>query len=204
MHRFLETICIHDGQPLHLPWHQRRVDATLKHFYPKEYSQHEPFPLFEIVLSCNFPATGNLRCRIEYDLHNLAVEFFPYIPRVINSLQLIAAPSGYDYRYKYADRKVLEDLYAQRGDADDILITRNGWITDTSIANIAFRKGERWYTPSQPLLAGTTWKRLVSKGILISRPIHNHDIRRYDAFKIFNAMIDFEDSNQMPVRSIVV
>lgn len=97
-------------------------------------------------------------------------------------------PVGYDYSYKYADRSVLEDLFSQRKDADDILITRDGWITDTSIANIAFRKNDRWYTPSIPLLAGTTWKRLVSSGVLIPRPIHQDDLLRFDTFRIFNAM----------------
>lgn len=110
-------------------------------------------------------------------------------------------PAGYDYSYKYADRTVLENLFSQRRDADDILLTRDGWITDTSIANIAFRKGDRWYTPSIPLLAGTTWKRLVSGGVLIPRPIHQDDLLRYDAFRIFNAMNDW-GINEHSIRSI--
>lgn len=113
------------------------------------------------------------------------------------------APKGYDYRYKLADRKVLEDLFEQRGDADDILITRDGWITDTSIANIAFRKNNRWYTPSFPLLAGTTWKRLVSTRQLIPRPIHQKDIRHFDAFKIFNAMNDWDGKEVNPATNII-
>ena len=116
---------------------------------------------------------------------------------------MIEAPIGFDYRYKYADRKVLEQLFAQRGDADDILITRNGWITDTSIANIAFRKGDRWYTPSFPLLAGTSWKRLVAADVLIPRPIHQKDIDRYDAFKVFNAMNDWEEASEQPTFAIL-
>jgi 4-amino-4-deoxychorismate lyase len=189
---FLETICIKNGQPLHLEYHQRRVDATLLHFFPSTPSEDNTFNLGDILTNCSMPSSGIYRCRMIYDLNTISVEFFAYTPRVINSLQLIEAPAGYDYWYKYAGRKVLEDLFAQRGDADDILITRDGWITDTSIANIAFRKGDRWYTPSIPLLAGTTWKRLVSNGILIPRPIHQNDIRRYDAFKLFNVMNDWE------------
>ena len=188
MHQFLETICIRDGQPMHLDWHQRRVDATLNHFYPDVPIEESTFPLLEILSTCDIPQVGLFRCRILYDINAIGIDFFPYEPRLINTLRLIEAPAGYDYRYKYADRKILEDLFSQRGDADDILITRDGWITDTSIANIAFRKGDRWYTPSIPLLAGTTWKRLVSNGILIPRPIHQDDVQRFDAFRIFNAM----------------
>ena len=116
---------------------------------------------------------------------------------------MIEAPLDFDYRYKYADRKILEELFAQRGEADDILITRDGWITDTSIANIAFRKDDRWYTPSIPLLAGTTWKRLIATGILIPRPIHQSDVHHYDAIKIFNAMSGWEDSIEVQASKII-
>ncbi len=188
---FLETICIRDGYPQHLDWHQRRVDATLNHFFPTTQPEENTFHLHEILSSCSIPATGLYRCKIIYDLNSISVEFFPYTPRVIDTLQLIEMPAGYDYSYKFADRTVLEDLFSQRRDADDILLTRDGWITDTSIANIAFRNGDRWYTPSIPLLAGTTWKRLVSSGVLIARPIHQDDLLRFDAFRIFNAMNDW-------------
>lgn len=202
MHQLLETICVKDSHPLHLDWHQRRVDATLKHFYPTIAHDEDLFHLIDILASCDIPGTGIYRCRIVYDINSISVEFFPYESRPVKSLRLIEAPEGYDYRYKYADRKVIDDLFAQRGDADDILITRDGWITDTSIANIAFRKGDRWYTPSVPLLAGTTWKRLVASGVLIPRSIHQSDIRHYNAYKIFNAMNDWENSIEAPTSKI--
>jgi 4-amino-4-deoxychorismate lyase len=81
-------------------------------------------------------------------------------------------------------------------------MTRHGWITDTSIANIAFRKKDRWYTPANPLLAGTTWRRLIKEDILIPRPIHQSDIPHFDAFKIFNAMNDWEKTMEGPVDQI--
>ena len=37
---------------------------------------------------------------------------------------------------------------------DEILITRNGLLTDTSIANIALFNGKEWHTPKHPLLKG--------------------------------------------------
>jgi 4-amino-4-deoxychorismate lyase len=188
---------------MHLDWHQRRVDATLNYFYPSEAKESEAFPLHEILSSCSIPDEGVYRCRIVYDLNALSVEFFQYTSRSIESLKLVVAPPGYDYRYKYADRKVLEELYAQRGEADDILITREGWITDTSIANIAFRIAERWYAPSMPLLAGTTWKRLVSSGLLIPRPIHQTEIKLFEAFRIFNAMNDW-DTPEKSIRTILI
>jgi 4-amino-4-deoxychorismate lyase len=120
------------------------------------------------------------------------VTFAAYSPKNIQKLKLVEIPDGYDYRFKYADRRIIDDLYSKRGDADDILMTRQGWITDTSIANIAFRKNDRWYTPALPLLAGTTWKRLIAEGKLIPRPIHSSEIGQMDGFKIFNAMNEIE------------
>jgi len=201
VHQFLETIYILNGKPRYLDWHQKRVDATLSHFSPQGNTEENTFPLAEILGACNIPTSGMYRCRIRYDLNAIEVEFFPYTPRRINTLRLIEAPVGYDYRFKYADREVLEQLFAQRGDADDILITRDGWITDTSIANISFRKGNRWYSPSKPLLAGTTWKRLIADGILIPRPIHQSELYHFDSFRIFNAMNDW-GGEEYELRSI--
>jgi 4-amino-4-deoxychorismate lyase len=115
---------------------------------------------------------------------------------------LVDLPSGFDYSYKYVDRRALDELFAQRGEQDDILILRDGLITDTSVGNVAFCKNDRWFTPSMPLLAGTTWKRLVRSGILIPRPIHQNDLLRYDAFKIFNAMNDWSEVEEHSVRNI--
>jgi 4-amino-4-deoxychorismate lyase len=38
---------------------------------------------------------------------------------------------------------------------DDIIIVRNGFVTDASYANLIFRKGDEWFTPATFLLAGT-------------------------------------------------
>jgi 4-amino-4-deoxychorismate lyase len=116
---------------------------------------------------------------------------------------LVDLPSGFDYSYKYVDRRALDELFARRGEQDDILMLRDGWITDTSVGNIALCKKNRWFTPAIPLLAGTTWKRLVSSGVLIPRSIHHNDLLRFDAFKIFNAMNDWSEGAEYPVRNIV-
>lgn len=192
MSRFLETICIRDGHPQHLEWHQHRLNATLDHFYASFDPADQHFQLIELVHRHVVQTTGIFRCRVIYDIDHLHIEILPYSPRVVTSLKLVALPSGFDYSYKYANRAVIEALYSHRGDADDILMTRHGYVTDTSIANLALRKGSRWYTPSRPLLAGTTWKRLVSAGDLIPRPIHVEDLDQFEKLRIFNAMGDIE------------
>ena len=197
---FIETICIQDGIPQNLMWHQQRIDATLRKFY----SSTIPFLLQTEIAAHNFPKQGKIKCRIVYDKEIKEISFSLYPPKTISALQCIEIPEGYNYPYKFADRSVIDDLFAQKGIADDILMTHHGYILDTSIANIAFQKNDRWYTPSLPLLAGTTWKRLISTGVLIPRPIHQREIRQFDSFKLFNAMNDWEEVDKISCEEILL
>src|SRR5688572_7445544 len=172
--RFLETICIRDGLTMHLDWHQRRVNSTLSHFYP---GHHHSWDLGECIKIPSQYSQGQVRCRILYDVHHLSIHFHTYQPRKIETLKMVVAPPGFEYRYKYSDRTVLEGLYELRDSCDDILITsQEGWILDTSVANIAFQRKGRWYSPFIPLLAGTSWKRLVAERILTPQPINRRDL----------------------------
>lgn len=77
----------------------------------------------------------------------------PYAVRHVHSLALMQADT-IDYTYKSAGREPLNCLFALRGACDDILIVKQGLLTDTSIANIALSDGTHWYTPAHPLLKG--------------------------------------------------
>jgi len=196
MNEFLETICILNGIPQHLEWHQRRIDSTF-HFC---MSHATPFQLVSALTLYDLPGQGKIKCSVHYATEIIDVTFAPYSPKIVQHLRLIEIPSDYDYRFKFADRRVIEDLFSKRDTSDDILMTRSGWITDTSIANIAFRKNDRWYTPSNPLLAGTTWKRLIAEEILIPRPIHQSELDQLDGFKIFNAMNDWGKVEEVEIN----
>ena len=196
---FLETIRILNGETKYIDWHQRRVDATMRHFYP---AHHHSWDLNSCIEVPSEFQSGVVRCRITYDAHLFSIHYYRYEPRKINSLKLVEAPAGFDYRYKFADRYIFEDLFAGKNDADDILITVDGWIKDTSVANIAIQCNGRWYTPSIPLLAGTTWKRLVSSGILTPCPIHISQLKKYKVLRPFNAMNDWDECSELSVRNI--
>lgn len=199
MKQFLETICIREGIPRHLEWHQRRVDATIKKFFPAHLHSWKLHDCIEVP---NEFLKGLARCRIQYDAHYFSIQYCPYLLRDIKTLKIVGAPLGLEYSFKYAERSNINALYDLKEDCDDILISRNDWVTDTSIANIAFLGEKKWYTPSLPLLAGTTWKRLVSEGIIFPRPIHREEITSFKSFKIFNALIDFEESIPLPTNYI--
>ncbi len=132
------------------------------------------------------------RCRIVYDATSIEIEYIPYQKREIRRLQAIRA-DALEYPLKYADRSELERLFAQRGDADDILIVKNGLIKDTTIANVAFFDGHQWLTPKHPLLQGTTRARLLDENKIVEREITIDDLHDFTHFALMNAMIGFEE-----------
>lgn len=185
MCRFIETICIENGQVLNLPRHQQRMNATRTCFFG-------PLPALRLEDYIRQPnnENGRIRCRVTYGQEVLDVAYFTYQVRPIQSLKLVEGDET-DYRYKYADRSVLEALFAQRGEADDILIVRDGFVTDISIANIALWDGERWYTPARPLLPGTRRAELLEQGILTEKDIPVDTIWQYQKVSLLNAMLHF-------------
>lgn len=152
----------------------------------------------------DLPQQGKIKCSIHYEEEINEVLISKYTSKKTEHLKLVEIPAGFDYRFKFADRKIIDELFSKKGYADDILMTRHGWVLDTSIANIAFRKNNRWFTPSNPLLAGTTWKRLIKNGVIIPRPIHQNDIDQFDGYKVFNAMNAWEEAEERNCRGILM
>jgi len=137
---------------------------------------------------------GLVRCRVLYVQSIEVVEFFPYQPRRINSLKLVYDDS-IDYSLKYNNRDTLNRLVQMKGNCDEILIVKNGYITDTSYTNICFYDGTHWHTPSAPLLKGTKREQLIEKGIIIEAEIKPDDLLKYSNAMLINAMLDFDEKN---------
>lgn len=184
MCQFVETIRIADGQIFRLNLHQQRLERTLAHFAP-----YIKVPRIELLLN-DIPHQGLYKTRICYDTQgHTEVAYHPYNIRTIKSLQLVA-DNNIDYSYKFENRSCLANLQNRRGNCDEILIVRNGLITDTSYTNIAFNDGSEWYTPSTPLLAGIMRQYLLECGCLKERDIRPEDLSNFSEAAMFNAMID--------------
>ena len=83
----------------------------------------------------------------------------------------------------------LSRLLLQKGDADEIIIVKNGRLTDTSYSNIALFDGNRWVTPAHPLLKGTMRQSLIDKGLLEEKDIMAEDFPKYLEVRLINAMM---------------
>lgn len=178
----LETICCVDGTARNLSYHQNRLDHSLKYLgIPHR---------FDLVSLITPPVDGLYRCRFVYGDSDYSIDYIPYCPRPIVSLKPVNA-DHLEYSLKYTDRENLNSLFELRGECDDVLIVRNGYLTDTTIANIALYIDNKWITPQSPLLEGTTRARLLDEGFLSTAPLRLSDVPRASKVAIFNAMIGF-------------
>ena len=115
----------------------------------------------------------------------------PYQMRMVASLRLVTSDK-IDYSYKRTNREELNELFGRKGNADDILIVKDGYLTDTSIANIALYDGNSWYTPAHPLLRGTKRAELLDNQLIVEKDISWLQLDDYTHIMLFNAMIDWE------------
>lgn len=161
-----------------------------------------PLDLRNILEIPDFVDEEKHKCRVTYGPKILNIEWERYLPRPIESLRLVWDDT-IDYGYKYKNRDNLNQLHTQRGECDDVLIVKNGLITDTSYANVALFDGSAWYTPEVPLLPGTQRAFLLDEGVLIPREIKVDDLSQYHSVKLFNAMLDWDEAPDLDIDKLL-
>lgn len=187
MCRLVESIKLQNRQWQNIEGHNKRFNAA----------RHQLFGMDDILdlsLLLKIPdaLTNDVyKCRVLYRQQIESIEFQPYIPRNVNSLQLVE-DNEIDYSFKYENRLLFDRLMAQKGRAEDILIVRNGCVTDTSYSNIVLFDGEKWITPDTCLLNGTQRQRMLNEGLITEVRVTPADLKKYTKAKPINAMLDFE------------
>ncbi len=196
MFPLVETIKVLNGHIYHLPYHQERF-AHACHLYLKA----RPVDTLAgaIVIPDKF-STGLVKLRFLYGPNTYQLEFSTYTPRRINSLKMIIA-DDISYPFKWTVRGDIDTLFRQKGTCDDILIIKNGRITDTSIANIVFYDGRDWFTPLHPLLKGTCRERLLAEDRIKTADIRLADLSAFNYFYLINALSN-ETFSPIPVENI--
>lgn len=190
----LETLKCQDGVLYNLAYHQRRFDAAREHHFPGALRLNLS-DLIRVPEECR---NGLFRCRVQYSKTVDKVEFLSHRIREVRSLKLVKG-EAIEYPYKYSDRKALEELFEQRAGCDDILIVKDGCITDSFYANPVFFDGSRWWTSDTPLLPGTQRARLLAEGRISMKRITVSDLSKFEKVGLINALQDMEE---MPVVSI--
>lgn len=193
---FLETMLgIRNGRSLDIPLFHRHMERMARSLSPQ--LPPDPEFLFQTVrglcieplenrdqrASIETPNPSRLRIRIQYapgkqplplQMH-IQVEVFQ--PRFIHKAGVIEMPDV-EYSKKYSDRSLFRELHRKHPGYDEIIITRNGYLSDGTFTNLIIcpssssPEEEACRTPSSPLLQGCRREEMLRRDLLVPRPIH--------------------------------
>ncbi len=197
MHQFVETIRIEGGKAMNLPLHEARMNATRAHFAPHAAPISLQKWLDDAPLS-----EERIKARVVYNVDGVCeTTFQTYKRREIQWLRMVE-DNDISYTFKSTDRHELDHLLALRDGCDEVLIVKNGLITDTSFTNVAFFDGHKWLTPVQPLLNGTMRQWLLQRGRLTEAQITPASLASFQRVMLFNAMIGAHEL-ELPTTHII-
>ena len=193
MPRFIESIKLLNGKFYRLELHQNRINKVFDDHFKKD----KKICLNEYIYASPFPKKGLYKCRIVFDSAIRKLEYIPYEVRKIRSLRLLETDIE-TLPYKKEDRSNLNNAFAKREHCDDVLLIKNGLLTDTSFCNIAFFDGHTWITPRIPLIYGVNRAQLLAEGKIIEKDIKIDELANFSSLRLFNAMIEFDECELTP------
>jgi 4-amino-4-deoxychorismate lyase len=197
MPRFIDTIKLADGNYKLIDYHNRRINNTVNHFFG-----FNPAINLNLVLPKRDDyKIGTYKCRLTYSNHIENIEITPYTKRIIKKLKIIdldapvfsEKPKSLDYKFKYEDRTTINSFLTGIDDITDILIIKNGLLTDTSFSNIILFDGEKWVTPDTYLLNGVKRRYLLENNEITEEKVSVDDLNRFQEISLINAMLDPKD-----------
>ena len=193
MMTFIETIKIENGIAHNLDLHLERATRTCFH----HFGARTVLP-FEAIINeiKSSHSEGIYKLRIIYagKIEHYTIE--KYQPKIVKTLKIVDG-GNIDYSFKYEDRLPLNKLLDLRGDCDDIIIIKEGYVTDTSFSNLVFSEGEQLFTPSRFLLNGIKRQQLLRDGKIKEKEIKMADINKYSNVFLINSMVDFIQINRI-------
>lgn len=192
--KFIESICLENGELKNLHLHQQRLDLTmLAHF---GFSVR--IDLKTQLERRSLPAVGLFKVRVTYDCGVMSIDVDPYMRHKVQHIKLVHADS-IDYRFKYADRRVLDALRHDLMPGTQPVIVQRGLITDAVYANVCVLDGARWLTPERPLLAGVARAAALGAGEIFPAAITAADFSagKYSRLKLINCMALFSVAEEI-------
>ena len=195
MYPLFESIRVEGGRAHLLQYHQNRLNRS----YLGLFKTACPWTLESILPE--LPSEGLFKLRFKYNKDSFSFETLQYTPSKIESLKFTEINS-YSYDFKFTDRSGIDQAFNLRGDCDDVLMTKNGLLTDTSYCNILLFDGTDWITPAQPLFKGVQREYLLDQKMIKVREIHKGDLTLYIACQLINALNSFDKNRKFSVGCI--
>lgn len=176
-----ETIRVLDGVAERVTLHRERAERSCGRALPQLESA------VAMALEA-LPRRGEFRLHLSYDADGVAsMTAVPYRLRRLRRLRAVEAEV--DYSLKSEDRRALESLRQRCDDADEVLILRGGWVTDTTFSNVLLGEPGHWICPTHFLLRGTRRESLLRAGSVELRPLRAEDLHRFRFITLINAML---------------
>lgn len=211
---FIETFMLRGGELIAGELHRERMLHTLRGQGAEASSAFlqrllDPSPWREVEAYFAeqqiLPAT-TYRLTLEYSLEGFsAIRLVPYCKRTIRALRPILLPDGFDYSYKYADRRFFERLKAElASDEEPLFVRPDGTITDTSYTNVLIETDAGYLTPTRPLLKGTQREGLLRAGLIAEADDLTLSTLRSKAKSILlvNALLPLEEALRLPPEAL--
>ncbi len=197
MLQLIETICYEKGAFQRIPLHEERLNRSRRHFL----GVCTPIFLSQALEVPERLKSNKVRCRVTYSETIENIEYESYVFKKIESLKLVEG-NAIDYSFKYKNRDSLNRLLEDRGSKDEILIIRNGLITDTSFTNIVLLQNGYWYTPAMPLLTGTRRAEYLFQRKIFPRNIRPEELKYYEEARLINALRSMEEAEPITIDKI--
>lgn len=197
MSPLVESIKLKDGVVYNLNYHQERLNRSMKELFSMAHAIDLAKELSVIQVS----DLGIYKIRVVYGPTIEKIEVQPYTYRIVKSLKVVYH-NDIDYHLKYTDRRVLNVLYSQKENCDDIIIVKNELVTDSFSSNLLFFDGKKWLTSDSPLLMGTQRQYLLDNGLISESRIAAKDLASFQKVGLINAMIDFDEMPVVPLERI--
>ena len=189
----IETICVENRQLRNGSYHNARLNKTREDLWGyKDIWNLDDLKIPEYVTD----QRHKLRIAFAREIEDIRWEL--HVPRTIRSVKKVY-DNDVSYTYKYQDRSRLNQLFAERANADEILIIKNGMVTDSLYYNVAFFDGEKWLTPTTNLLPGTQRAFLLDSGVITEAVIAESDMKNYSHIRLFNALSDWDHAPELEI-----
>jgi 4-amino-4-deoxychorismate lyase len=187
MNKLLETIKIINGKGQFLEYHNARLNYARRVLF----NAQNYIDLQNIIQAPS--QNGIYKSRIVYSNTIENIEYSPYQDKNRDFKTFKVIPdNNIIYNFKYLNRTDLNRLVAlKNADTDDIIIVKNGFVTDSSIANLAFWSHNKWITPLKPLLKGTMRERLLRENKIVEAVITLEDLKKFSNMAMMNALLGF-------------
>lgn len=193
-----ETLAIKNSKPLNINYHNER-------FIKGQLLMNKPLIISDISTLINPPKAlmpdskkSLMRCRVTYNAWGVDVSYSHYTPKAIKRFKLVYS-DDIKYDYKYDNRQALDELMAQKSHCDEIIIIKQGLVTDCSIGNLLFLKQGIWYTPTMPLLHGTQRAFLLDNQQIVTADMTTDKLMTYEKIMMINALNPFDERRAIPI-----